>query len=501
MIGQVIDAKYRIVGAIGEGGMSSIYEAEHLGLDRRVALKVLHPGLADDPEAIARLQQEARVVSTIDHPHLCEVFDIGRTAEGSHFLVMELLIGETLAERLKSDGPMPFHELAPLMRQVLAALAAAHQKGILHRDLKPENVFIEARRVGHAAGGKTTHRAKLLDFGISKSMSYDPFDDQRLTHSGMVMGTPYYMAPEQARGDSSLDQRVDLWAVGVVMYEALAGRRPFVATNYNALLVKILTSRPRPLQKLVRGLPDDVTALVDRALSKLREDRFQSAEEFIRAIEAIEARRPGSDALAPTMMYRRPDPPEGAAPARPSVDWAQAIEDPSTFVDDELSPEVAQLPRGTGASGRRIEAPSTEDDAFVDDRLGATVQDRPARNDTEVMSREELEEGGLPSDTTRETAVIDRGPAAVVPRPTRTHADSAAHRDSPPRGGASPRRGPPRGSYRPPPVPRPPRPHEDDEKTTLYDIESAKARLRERQEAQRRAAAARKVEPDDGAPP
>jgi serine/threonine protein kinase len=478
MVGRVIDGKYRVVAAIGEGGMSSIYEAEHLGLDRHVALKVLHPALADDPEAIARLQQEAKVVSTINHPNLCEVFDLGRTKEGSPFLVMELLVGETLAERLKSDGAMSFGELAPLVRQVLAALSAAHQKGILHRDLKPENVFIEERRKGgHGSAGL---RAKLLDFGISKSMSYDFFDDQRLTHSGMVMGTPYYMAPEQARGDSSLDQRVDLWAVGVVMYEALAGRRPFVATNYNALLVKILTSRPRPLQKLVRGLPDDVAALVERALSKLREDRFQTAEEFISAVERIERKRPASEAHAPTMMYRRPEPP--AVPtARRSVDWAQAIDDPSTFVDDELS-DPAHLPRGSGESGRREGAAHEEDDA--DEHLRDTVQDRPARNDTEVMSREDLEQAALRSDTTRETAVIDRRPS--VPRPP--GADRAHH--PPPR----------RGSYRPPPAPRPPRPHEDDEKTTLYDIEAAKARLRERQEAQRRAANARKgVEPDDGA--
>src|SRR5690606_11071110 len=154
------------------------------------------------------------------------------------------------------------------------------------------------------------------------------------------------------RGDSSLDQRDDLWAVGVVLYETLAGRRPFVATNYNALLVKILTSRPRPLQKLVRDLPDDVTALVERALSKLREDRFQSAEEFVHAIERIEPKRPRSDTLAPTMMYRRPDPPPREAETRSAVDWAQAIEDPSPFVDDEISGDPGHLPRGTGRSGR-----------------------------------------------------------------------------------------------------------------------------------------------------
>ena len=328
MIGRVIDDKYRIIEAIGEGGMSSIYEAEHLGLDRRVALKVLHASLADDVEAVARLRQEAQVVATIGHPNICEVFDMGRIANGSHYLVMERLRGESLADRLKDDGPMPFMELAPMVRQILKALAAEHKKGILHRDLKPENIFIEeARQFGHVT-------AKLLDFGISKSMSYDFVENQRLTHTGMVMGTPYYMAPEQARGDSGLDQRVDLWAVGVIMYEALTGRRPFVATNYNALLVKILTSKPRPVQKLDAGIPQDVAVIVDRALSKLREDRFQEADEFRAELERVERRIRKEDPHAATSMMapRRRSP--AAEPAVSKRNWREAIDDPATYIDD-----------------------------------------------------------------------------------------------------------------------------------------------------------------------
>lgn len=227
---------------------------------------------------------------------------------------------------------MQFMELAPLVRQILKALAAAHKKGILHRDLKPENIFIEeARQFGRVT-------AKLLDFGISKSMSYDFVQNQRLTHTGMVMGTPYYMAPEQARGDSGLDQRVDLWAVGVIMYEALTGRRPFVATNYNALLVKILTSKPRPVQKLDATIPQDVAAIVDRALSKLREDRFQEADEFRAELERVESRIRKEDPHAATSMMtprrRAPAP----APAVSARDWQEAIDDPATFIDDGMAP-------------------------------------------------------------------------------------------------------------------------------------------------------------------
>ncbi|HHH28799.1 MAG TPA: serine/threonine protein kinase, partial [Polyangiaceae bacterium] len=295
-------------------------------------------------EAVARLRQEAQVVSTIGHPNICEVFDMGRIANGSHYLVMERLRGESLADRLKDDGPMSFIELAPLVRQILKALAAAHKKGILHRDLKPENIFIEeARQFGKAT-------AKLLDFGISKSMSYDFVQNQRLTHTGMVMGTPYYMAPEQARGDSGLDQRVDLWAVGVIMYEALTGRRPFVATNYNALLVKILTSKPRPVQKLDPNIPQDVAAIVDRALSKLREDRFQEADEFRAELGRVEKRIRTEDPHAATSMMTPRRRRQAPAPAVSKRNWREAIDDPATFVDDGMVPE----PRATRPDRRPL---------------------------------------------------------------------------------------------------------------------------------------------------
>src|SRR5690606_35159528 len=142
MLGMVIGGKYRLEAVIGEGGMSSIYRAEHVGLERRVAIKVLHPSLAEDPEAIARLRHEAKVVATIGHPNICQIFDLGRTETGSPYLVMELLLGQSLAEHIKEHGAMHFIELAPLLKQVLQALASAHDKGILHRDLKPENVFV-----------------------------------------------------------------------------------------------------------------------------------------------------------------------------------------------------------------------------------------------------------------------------------------------------------------------------------------------------------------------
>jgi hypothetical protein len=252
--------------------MGAVYEAEHLAIGRLVAVKVLHPRHAAKPDASTRLHHEARVAGTIGHPNICEIYDIGRLDDGSPYLVMERLHGESLAERIQREGWVRHGDLAEIMVQVLSALVVAHEKGIVHRDLKPDNIFL-SQRVGMPP------IAKLLDFGISKA---DHIEDTAvgLTKTGMVMGTPYYMAPEQARGDRTLDHRVDLWAVGVVLYEALSGRRPFVARNYNALLVQILTSKHRPLKEVKPEVPAGLCEIVDRALAKMREDRFQTARDF-----------------------------------------------------------------------------------------------------------------------------------------------------------------------------------------------------------------------------
>ncbi|MEM9691560.1 MAG: serine/threonine-protein kinase [Myxococcota bacterium] len=439
--GQVVRGKYRVRRKIGAGGMSTIFEAEHLGLQRNVALKVLHPSLAQDPEAIARLDREAKVVSAIGHPNICEVFDLGKTEAGSPFLVMELLRGQSLADLIKSERQVGFFELAPMLKQILAALEAAHSRGILHRDLKPENIFVERSR--HS--GRMT--AKLLDFGISKSMTYE-FNEQRLTHSGMVMGTPYYMAPEQARGDVVLDQRVDLWAVGVVMYEAMSGRRPFVATNYNALLVKILTSRPRPLEKLVPGLPSVLAQINAKALTKMREDRFQTATEFADALRHAETQLREEEGGLPTTAYRR----RYHEPQPQSVtNWAVAIDDPATHVDDAFPAEYEEPPAAPVAASIRDES------SWVEPHLEATMTevDASSRGIPGVPSMVDVEDedssGG--TEVIRDAQHLRRLEVGSGPGPTA--------------------RLMPRGKFV----------REDEEKTTLFDIDAARRKLAERQDA------------------
>jgi len=286
LIGKTIGGKYVVRNVLGEGGMGTVFEAEHLTIGRSVAVKVLHPSQARKKDAVRRFHQEARAAGAIGHPNICEVYDLGTLDDGSPYLVMERLVGETLADRISAEGGLPFDDVIDILVQVLSGLVAAHEKGIVHRDIKPENVFL-TKRVG------CPPLCKLLDFGVSKMII--PLlgakeDDLDLTRTGMVMGTPYYMSPEQARGDRNLDARVDLYACGVIMYEALTGRRPFTAANYNALLLQILSAKPRPARELRPALPSGFDAVLDKALQRNREDRYRSAAEFQRDLQTLRDR-------------------------------------------------------------------------------------------------------------------------------------------------------------------------------------------------------------------
>ena len=315
LVGRVISDKYGVRAIIGEGGMGAVYEAEHLQIGRLVAVKVLHPKESQKPEAVTRLEHEARVAGRIGHPNICEVYDIGRLPDGSPYLVMERLHGGTLAERIQQLGVVPPHEVVDIVLQVLSALVTAHERGIMHRDLKPENIFLSQR-------SGMLPVAKLLDFGISKACGVEGMALD-LTQPGMVMGTPYYMAPEQARGDRQLDSRVDLWAVGVILYEALSGHRPFVAKNYNALLVQILTAGHRPLSERNPALPTKLSRIIDKALAKDREQRFQSATEFLDALRRFKKRW----ATVPPLQHRPPPPPAPRARIHTPIIEEEASED------------------------------------------------------------------------------------------------------------------------------------------------------------------------------
>lgn len=278
--GLILDGKYKLIEKLGEGGMGTVYLGMHQYIGKKVAVKFLHREYAANQEVLARFYREARAATEIGHRSIIEVHDMGISPQGEPYLVMEYLEGESLGAVLRRRGPLDLATACGVMEQVLLALQAAHDKGIVHRDLKPENIFFTIRP------GEPP-LVKLIDFGISK-MARESIDT-KLTQTGSLLGTPSYMSPEQARGDNEIDNRSDLYSIGVVLYQILTGRLPFEGANYNKLLIKVLTENPLPPSEANPAFPIEAEALVLRALAKAREDRFQSATEMLEALKQVSA--------------------------------------------------------------------------------------------------------------------------------------------------------------------------------------------------------------------
>jgi len=277
--GDVIDGKYRIVRLIGEGGMGAVYEAENTRIHRKVAIKVLHSGVAQTGEAVSRFEREAQAAGRIGSEHIVEVLDLGNLASGDRYMVMEFMDGDALSGRIRARKRLTPGEIYPIMHQLLEALAAAHGAGIIHRDLKPDNVYLLKSR-----GGKADF-VKLLDFGISKFNQLSGDSGFSMTRTGAVMGTPYYMAPEQAKGARDLDHRVDLYAAGVILYEAITGEVPFNADTFNELLFKIVLEAAKPVEQIVPNMDPNFAAIVNKSMAREPGQRFQTAREFQQALE------------------------------------------------------------------------------------------------------------------------------------------------------------------------------------------------------------------------
>jgi len=270
--GTVIADRYKIIRLIGEGGMGVVYEAQHTSIGRRVALKIVHKEFSSNAVAIERFQQEAKVAATIGHLNICEVMDFGVTDDGMAYIVMEYLEGESLAKILEREGKLPPDVAIGILMQILEALEEVHAKGILHRDLKPENVFITNIK-GH--GGVV----KILDFGISKVMKPGS-DSMRLTQTGAMVGTPYYMSPEHVRAKDDIDQRTDLYACGVILYEMVTGEVPFKGAGYSQIIAAILEDPFPDPEKLTPGLPPGIVDFIRWGMQRDREKRPQTAAEY-----------------------------------------------------------------------------------------------------------------------------------------------------------------------------------------------------------------------------
>ncbi|MBK7862981.1 MAG: serine/threonine protein kinase [Archangiaceae bacterium] len=279
-IGSRID-RYQVLRLLGQGGFGSVYRARHVHTDVEVALKVLKKQLNADQTMIERFLREAKAAAAVGSENIVRVLDAGVASDGTAFLAMELLDGWDLKELLAREGPQEPRRLVGIILQVLDALAAAHAKGIVHRDMKPANVFV-TRRVD--ASGAETDFVKLLDFGISKMQSAS--DVAGLTMTGVAMGTPAYMAPEQFFDARAVDGRADLYSVAVMLYELLGGRLPIEAQSYAELIVKVKNELPAPLASVQPMLPPQLTATVDRGLLKEKDARWPTARDFSHALRA-----------------------------------------------------------------------------------------------------------------------------------------------------------------------------------------------------------------------
>jgi eukaryotic-like serine/threonine-protein kinase len=324
--GAVIAQRYQLERLLGEGGMGTVWAAKHVLTQKRVALKFLKE--APEPELVRRFVREARAASAVRHPNVIGVHDVIMLDDGLPTMVMDLLEGESLAARLERAGALAPAELSSIMAPVLSAVGAAHALGIVHRDLKPDNVFLA--RVTDS--GEV--RPMVLDFGICKLMSPEALmsNESTLTRTGSVMGTPYYMAPEQVFGERDVDARADVWAIGVMLYECCTGQRPFEGENIGQLIKKVLSGSYRPLRELAPQVPATLVSAIGHMLAYDRAQRapdLREAFEVLRTTSVVSAQSFGAAAklrISPSEV-----PPGTTRPREPSTLAASAAGNPVSW--------------------------------------------------------------------------------------------------------------------------------------------------------------------------
>lgn len=329
----VLDGQFKILQKIGSGGMGSVYKASQTAMNRLVAVKILHPKLANRKDLVSRFSREASAMSHLVHPNTVRVYMFGELEDGSLFIAMEFLEGKNLHQTVKKGGPMEYIRALPMLIQVCGALEEAHQKGIIHRDLKPENIFLCNYL------GKEDY-PKVLDFGLAKVTEREMRPGSIvLTQEGMVFGTPEFMSPEQAQG-KILDASSDIYSLAVILYEALTGKLPFDAKTPMEYIQHHVITPPIDLNQRIpdKQFPPELARVIAKALAKKPEDRFRSAADFGEALHRIVPDvslpdaflgRPGPSLSPPKGSSLAPFPPVPSAPAMVSSGDRAASKGPS----------------------------------------------------------------------------------------------------------------------------------------------------------------------------
>ena len=298
LVGSVIGERYHVLRTLGEGGMGQVYLAEHVKMGRKCALKVMHHGMMHDADAISRFNREAANASRISHPNVAAIYDFGETTDGVIYLAMEYIQGEALSAVVHREGALSVQRAARIIRQAGDALTVAHEMGIVHRDLKPDNIMI-------ARGREGLDLVKIVDFGIAKAADVQ---SQKVTRTGMVVGTPEYMSPEQLSGDP-LDGRSDVYSLALVGFNMLTGTLPFPSDSAQRAMIMRLMERPRTLAEMAPQVrwPAEVQAIMDRGLAREAVDRYATAHGFAEALhDALGRMPPESLTLAGTLVIDAP---------------------------------------------------------------------------------------------------------------------------------------------------------------------------------------------------
>jgi len=420
-VGQVLLGKLRVVRHIGGGGMGDVYEVEHLLTHHRRALKIVRSELARQPRYVERLLREASIAGRLQTPFVAETLDAGRLEDGSAYVLMELLHGRSLHDVLELDPRLAQRRVANILSQVAEGMGVAHAAGIVHRDLKPENVFL--------VGDEQADRVKILDFGISKIEDASTEPATRLTHEGTLIGTPYYMAPEQAAG-RDVDARADIWAMGVIAYEALTGKVPFAGTTVGEVMMMIGAGMYPPVTTRRPDVDEEFAAVIDRALRPNPVDRYENAEAMRRDLVRFATNEPAARARTLSdgprgeetgaRMLPRPalarDDPRSSSPSNPST---PAVGSPSPSITTGSGERVPRVSLGqvlvlggviVFALGVTVFVSTARREASVEEQALATTVTQPHAIPV------------APPTTTATTSIVevDAGSLTQAPPPTTT---------------------------------------------------------------------------------